>query len=550
MMRLATRPYLPGDDPDPAARRQALEARRRQYFFNYDYIPGYPFLDHVPGPERFGIGYWLGRSASLARLPPNMLLAYLRDALARSAAGLSAFRNLYSLYATPWRGEDWLSDEGFGEQRISGCNPQVIRRLAALPEGFPFEDSHLQAVAGAGRSLAGAAAAGRLWWADFAALAHVGGSVWKGRRRTIPSPQALFWWDAAAERLRPVGIRLQRRPGARIFRPADPVLDWTAAKLAYQCADACHQEIGTHFAWTHMVMAPVAVVTRRQLAERHPLHQLLAPHFLYYLYDNELGRVAFINRGGPVERMLGGTLEESLGIPLALYKEWSIRDTALPAELARRGVDDPAILPRYPMREDGMPIWRAIEDFVGHYLSLHYRGDAEVAGDPELQAWAAELASGDAAANGGRVAGMPERIESLALLQEILTTIIWTCGPLHSMLNFSQWDYINLPNMSYAIYGEIPEAVGATTEEILAGLLPPFRQAAYQLWWCKILTSYRYDRLGQYAYRFSTPAADLALKAFQARLRMIDREIEIRDAARPVSFPYLRPSLCINSINT
>jgi arachidonate 15-lipoxygenase len=544
------RPYLPADDPDPAARLATIEARRRQYFFNYNYIPGYPFLDHVPKREWFSAYYWLARSASLALLPPNIVLGHLRAALLKSGSGLSAFRNLYSLYASPRRSADWQADDAFAEQRISGCNPQAIRRLASVPADFPFRDEHLQTIAGADRSLAAEAAAGRLFLADFAALQHIRGGAWKGLRRTIPSPRGLFWWDDAAGKLRTLGIQLQRRPGGRIFRPADPPLDWAAAKFAYQCADACHQEIGTHFAWTHMVMAPFAVVTRRQLAERHPVHQLLAPHFKYYLFDNELGRVAFINPGGPVERMLGGTLAESLGIPLALYKEWNIREFGLPGELARRGLADPTILPRYPMREDGLPIWHAIEDFVGTYLTLFYRDDRAVAADPELQAWAGELASSDSGSNGGHIAGMPDRIESIELLRQILTTVVWTCGPLHSMLNFSQWDYINLPNMSYAVYAEIPEAVGATTEAILRQMMPPFRQAAYQLWWCKILTSYRYDKLGDYAYRFSTPEVDRALQAFRARLRTIERETAARDAARPVSFPYLRPSLCINSINT
>ena len=176
--------------------------------------------------------------------------------------------------------------------------------------------------------------------------------------------------------------------------------------------------------------------------------------------------------------------------------------------------------------------------------------DADVAGDPELQAWATELASRDAAQNGGCVTGMPDRIESIALLQEILTTVIWICGPLHSMLNFSQWDYINIPNMSYAIYGEIPEEVGAITHETLMSLMPPFSEASYQLWWCKILTSYRHDKLGDYAWSFSHPEAQLAVQAFRQRLQIIERETEARDATRPVSFPYLKPSLCTNSINT
>jgi arachidonate 15-lipoxygenase len=543
-------PYLPTSEPDPELRKRTLERRRQEYFFNYNYIPGYPFLDHVPQRERFTISYWAGRSASLALLPFNVVLGKLKTALVAPVRNLQDFLNLYTVYRRPDHIEDWLADEGFAEQRITGCNPQAIRRLDSVPAGFPFTDAHLRLVAGDGYSLVEEAAAGRLYLADFEALAHVKGSEYKGRRRTIPSPRALFWWDRDRDRLHTVGIQVRRDAGARVFLPSDPLLDWVAAKMAYQCADGCHQEIGTHFCWTHMVMAPVAVITNRQLADQHPVHQLLAPHFRFYLYDNELGRVAFINPGGPVERMLGGTLAESLGIPLNLYKDWNIREFTLPAELARRRVADPKALSRYPMRDDGLPIWNAIEAFVGSYLDIYYKSDADVAADPELQAWAAELASRDAAQNGGCVAGMPERIESIALLQEILTTVIWICGPLHSMLNFSQWDYINIPNMSYAIYGEIPEEVGAITHETLMSLMPPFSQASYQLWWCKILTSYRYDKLGDYAWDFTRPEAQLAVQAFRQRLQIIERETEARDATRPVSFPYLKPSLCINSINT
>ena len=204
--------------------------------------------------------------------------------------------------------KSWLADDGFAEQRISGCNPQAICRVEALPQDFPFTDAHLQAVAGSGRSISSEIAAGALFIADFDSIAHVKGSTYKGWRRTIPAPKALFWWDHGAEKLRPIGIQVRRHPSARVFLPSDPRLDWIAAKMAYQCADACHQEIGTHFAGTHMVMAPIAVITNRQLSDRHPVHLLLFPHFRFYLYDNELGRVAFINPGGPVERMLGGTL--------------------------------------------------------------------------------------------------------------------------------------------------------------------------------------------------------------------------------------------------
>jgi arachidonate 15-lipoxygenase len=539
-------PCLPNDDPDPKQRERALAERRTQYVFNYTYIPGYPFLERVPKREWFSAYYWGGRLASLVPLPLNQLLGAARNTFVRPLKTIADFATLYSLYRRPPPFDSWLDDDGFAEQRLSGCNPQAIRRVAGGLDQLPFTDDHLRALGGPARTLAEECARGSLYLADFDSIAHVRGSTWRGRKRTIPSPKALFWWDHDGDRLRTVGIQVRRAADARVFTPADPPLDWLAAKIAYQCADACHQEIGTHFAGTHMVMAPVAVITNRQLSERHPVHRLLAPHFRFYLFDNELGRVAFINPGGPVERMLGGTLQESLGIPLHLYKGWDIRGAALPADLAARGCDSAAMLPRYPMRDDGLPIWQAIQDFVDEYLRLYYASDADVAADPELAAWSRECAAED----GGRVAGMPERVDGIGTLRDLLSTVIWICGPLHSMLNFSQWDYINLPNMSYAIYGEIPEAVGAVDYPKIMELLPPFGRAAYQLWWCSILTSYRYDQLGDYHRDFDDPRAQLAIQRFRQRLRAIEVETDRRDAARPVAFPYLKPSLCINSINT
>lgn len=540
-------PFLPEGDPAPEQRARQLEEFRKEYFFNTNYIPGYPFLDHVPPREQFSPYYWAGRLASLASLPLNQIASAVRTTLFEPIRRLPDFDRLFAVYEKPEQIANWLSDESFNEQRLSGCNPQAIVRLDQITAGgFPFSDTHLQALLGPGRRLDAECEQRRLYYVDYEALAHIQGSPWNGGTRTTPSPRALFWWDADALRLQCVGIQIRRGPDARVFLPGDPPLDWLAAKIAFQCADACHQELGTHFAWTHMVMAPVAVVTRRQLALQHPVHLLLMPHFQFYLFDNELGRTDFINPGGPVERMFGGTLAESLGIPLNLYKQWRILDSAPDREIARRKLDDPRLLPHYPYRDDGLLVWRAIREFVASYLALYYPNDEAVAADPELQAWATELASPE----GGRVAGMPERIDSVAQLTELLAVVMWTCGPLHSMLNFAQWDYINVPNMSYAIYREVPEAVGGVDYEVLMQIMPPRRQAAFQMWWCKILTSYRYNRLGQYDQGFADPRAQLTLQIFQQSLSAVEREIEARDRTRRVSFPYFKPSLCINSINT
>lgn len=201
----------------------------------------------------------------------------------------------------------------------------------------------------------------------------------------------------------------------------------------YKLADANHQELGTHFARTHVVMAPFAVVTNRQLADNHPLRLLLKPHFRFMLYDNELGRTQFIQAGGPVEQMMAGTLDESLGIAKNFYVEWRFDESAFPMEIARRKMDASDVLPHYPFREDGMRLWRSVNKFVGDYLRLYYRTPQDIAQDIELQNWARELV----AENGGRVKGFPDKIATVEQLIDIATIVIFTCGPLHSALNFA-----------------------------------------------------------------------------------------------------------------
>jgi arachidonate 15-lipoxygenase len=158
-------PYLPQNDPNPEARRRTLEERRKEYYFNYNYLPGYPFLDHVPKREKFSLYYWAGRFLSLTLLPFNITFGKLRTALVQPIHHLHDFLNLFTVYRRPANIETWLSDDGFAEQRITGCNPQAIRRLETVPADFAFTDAHLQAVTGGDHTLAGEAAAGTLYFA-------------------------------------------------------------------------------------------------------------------------------------------------------------------------------------------------------------------------------------------------------------------------------------------------------------------------------------------------------------------------------------------------
>lgn len=90
-----------------------------------------------------------------------------------------------------------------------------------------------------------------------------------------------------------------------------------------------------------------------------------------------------------------------------------------------------------------------------------------------LQAWAASLAD----PNGGSVTGMPAAITSRQALSDVLTAIIFTCGPQHSAINYTQFDYggyaLNMPLCARKKYHELvdrPASEEISEKELLAFL--------------------------------------------------------------------------------
>ena len=193
-----------------------------------------------------------------------------------------------------------------------------------------------------------------------------------------------------------------------------------------------------------------------------------------------------------------------------------------------------------------MRLWRSVNKFVGDYLRLYYRTPQDIAQDIELQNWARELV----AENGGRVKGFPDKIETVEQLIDIATIVIFTCGPLHSALNFAQYEYIGyVPNMPYAAYRAIPEDGGVDMKTLME-IMPPYESSAIQLKWTEMLTSYHYDRLGHYDEKFEDPPAQSLVERFQKELDDVEQQIDNDNAGRPVAYSYFKPSQIINSINT
>ncbi len=565
------KPSIPQNDPNKEQRQDHLKRQQKAYLFDFDALSPLALLKDVPAVEQFSTKYIGERILATSELAANMLAADARTFL-DPLDELQDYEDFFTLLPLPQVAKIYQTDRSFAEQRLSGANPMVLRLLDA-------SDPRAQTLAPISNfhplfDLQQELEQKNIYIADYTgsdehyrAPSKIGGGSYEKGRKFLPKPRAFFAWRWTGIRDRgelvPIAIQLDPNPGSHLYTPFDLPVDWLFAKLCVQVADANHHEMSSHLGRTHLVMEPIAIATARQLAKNHPLGLLLKPHFRFMLVNNELARSYLIAPGGPVDDLLSGTLPETMEIAREACSTWSLDEFALPTELKNRGMDDTNQLPHYPYRDDGLLLWNAIETFVSGYLKYFYQTKEAIAQDVELQTWAKELASD----KGGKVKGMPSKIDTVEQLIKIVTTIIFTCGPQHSAVNFPQYEYMSFAaNMPLAAYRDIPKITASgnlevITEKDILRLLPPYKRAADQLKTMFILAAYRYDRLGYYDKSFrelyqmsfnevfgGTPIEQL-VQQFQQNLNMAEQRIDANNQKRVIPYFSLKPSLVLNSIS-
>lgn len=196
-------------------------------------------------------------------------------------------------------------------------------------------------------------------------------------------------------------------------------------------------------------MEAYGVATMRNIPDAHPVYKLLQPHFRYTMAINSAARAALINEGGIIARNF------SIGNDgmIELFKRGSeihrVQWTNIKWNLKERGVDNPAELPGYYYRDDGIKIWDAIEAYVQEIISMFYKSDEDVKNDSELKEWVMEVHTvafpGFQGAPQGH--GFPDKIETISDLVEYCTLIMFTGSAQHAAVNFGQFDtYGYTPN--------------------------------------------------------------------------------------------------------
>lgn len=578
-----------GDNPNPI--NGSLVNNRNLYQFDqstekpgrFKYLDPLPLLDTnpnnqkgvdtIPTKENFSATYHAEKlAAAILPLASNLLLAKARGIFDRFDKLDDYADNIFVTVPLPEVANNYTTDMSFANQRLAGVNPVVISKVV------PDSDLAVEIANLLDESredfhpidIAERFANGHIYITDYTGddpkyptPGNIAGGTYDSKlRKYLPKPRAFFCWrDIGIEdlgELIPIAIELRGDgDNSRLYTPSDNDQDWFYAKLCVQVADSNHHEMVTHLCRTHFAMEAFAVATARQLDERHPLNLLLTPHFRFMIANNHLGRQQLINPGGKVDELLAGSLTDSLTITTDYYRRWDFKEDSFINDLKARGVNDDRHLPHYPYRDDGTLIWNAIIEYVGNFLEYYYPDLTNINNDTQLQEWARELAT---VAN---IKGMPNSIDSVSTLTEIVSNLIFTCGPLHSAVNYSQVDYMGfVPNQPLAAYLDPKpnSRENPISEAEILNFLPPFQRTMDQLTILYFLSAYRYDRLGYYdrTYQdlyqqntediFGTEINQIILE-FQQKLKEIGNIIDRRNSKRLIKYPYFHPDLITNSIS-
>jgi len=536
-------------------------------WFNFD----------LPPDEQFGVGFVRDRRDMIEALLSSREAAsketQLPQARARFYQVLAQHQRSRPLIVHIHERDGGLSDIEFARQRLAGQNPMVLRRIQSTDRPLLQSWTNLECLLDNGDrvDLAQSATDNCLFVADYPLLQSLTvADLQPGRY--VGSPVALFY--RTQNGLAPLLIQLEE---GSVAMPHQAESDaWMLAKLFTQVADVTQHELITHLCDTHLAMEAFAIATPRQLPTSHPLYRLLRPHFQFLLAINNRGNIVLLGEGAAIDNLMAPTRQASIGLINRAYRERSFGDYALPKNIRQRGIE-PEFLPEFPYRDDALLLWDAIQRYATQFLQQYYPTDEAVQQDFYLQAWAAELGSSlcdrpvsdfpkapswlptEAISQAGldlrelpdypRVPGFPTEISSLQDLVKITTQLIFTCGPQHAAVNFSQFDYVGYaPNAPLAAYCH-PSSCTSVKQ-----LLPSLKQDLGQIELSFALSGIRWGRLGSSdLIDFKDIGDRQVLEQFRTELAAIEQEISHRNrqriASTGIAYPYLLPSRIPNSIN-
>lgn len=554
---MPTELMLPQYDSQKALRRDHLQRMRQEYAYSLTYNGNIATIDNLPACEKAGAYYRLKMLANVSALIPSLpvvLYKFIRFGLLRKPFTQFRDYNFFPLSPIPDRAllTDLWNDIYFARQCVAGANPvmlQGVTRDNLLPSSFRVEEARLPI---SRQEFDASLNDNRLYVTNYQMLAPVvenAGEV-GGHKKYITAPIALFQLQDDGN-LRPLAIQLDVNRNTSADNPVitpDDNQQWRLARTCVQAADGAVHELWTHATQIHYVMESVILATYRQMGPTHPLLVLLDPHLQYTLNVNvhplyEPGKDGKVPGYG---KMFPGDNRTLVSFMAEGMRNFRFRETALPNDLRRRNVEDPRL--DYPFRDDGLPIWDAIQEFALNYVKIYYRNDEDVVGDYELQDWAREIAGPRNEGYCG-IGDFPQSFTTIEELAAVIGQIIFTATARHSAIHYPQYQYGEyVPNMPLSLYhpsSPIPKQDSA--QEELLKFFPPFKTAFMQsaIYYA---VNFRVNRIGEYDPKSFDPRALPVITAYQAELERISAAYNEKYRDKTMKYPYMNPQNIPNSV--
>jgi hypothetical protein len=198
---------------------------------------------------------------------------------------------------------------------------------------------------------------------------------------------------------------------------------WRYAKLVIQAVEFNHHELVDHLTRCHLVTEIFAIETMRQWRHTNNIvYRLLVPHFARVLAANDGARDLLIPWIKDYLSILTGpSIDQLIADEL---KNFTYADLNFEAHLRKRGFHPQNLPSTYYYAQDGLQLWRALLSFNREVIntnSINWN---------EIQAWSKEIRV--------RLPTFPV-INSLDMLAEVVTGIIFNSSIQHSAMNDPQW---------------------------------------------------------------------------------------------------------------
>jgi arachidonate 15-lipoxygenase len=550
---------LPQFDSNKGERQKQLQQMRIKYAFSLTYDGQIATINQLPQCEKPGAYYQFKALSNLLGLLPSMpgfIWKAIKHGLFRVPFKRAEDFIFFGLtrFPMPKLRTDLWNDHYMSLQCVAGANPVMIEGVNAdnpLPKHLKLEQASLPI---SDQELQQGLNEERLYMVNFEMLKTLqqqAGTA-DGFEQFVTTPIALYYLEDSGD-LSPLAIQLD---GTRDTDESNPIITpaegnrWKLARTCLMAANGAVHDLWTHAVQIHYVMESIIMVSYRQLNQKHPLLALLDPHLQYTLAVNvhplyERDANGEIPTYGEMFPGDNDALVKFMGEGMRQFK---FRERALPNDLKRRHVENPKL--NYPYRDDSLPLWNTIQDFVKEYVDVYYKSDQYVVDDNELQAWAKEL-GGDRVDGACGLEDFPTNFTTKQAVTEIFGQIIFTATAHHSTVHFPQYPYSQfVPNMPNALYQSPFELLKSQVEqEQLMSLLPHAKKAIFQSF-LYYAVNFKVSRLGEYPIKMFCPEAVAVIKHYQLTLKELSKAHRKKYRDKKEKYPYSDPTNIPNGVTS